>query len=316
MKGARKQPAAASMESELLRFSFSGLTAFIAVVEERSFTRAAARIGVSQSAISHSVRGLESELGAQLLARNARGVVPTEAGERLFRGIAPRFKDIDSAIVEVSELRDSPTGTIRISAPADAIRTILAPRVAQLLRQHPGISIELHADNSLVDIVADGFDAGVRLGDAIAQDMIAVRIGPDMKFSLVASPEYFAAHAPPKKPGDLVDHSCINIRLPTHQGLWPWEFEKAGRTLNIRVQGRLICNDIYDCIDGAVAHLGIAYVPAVLILQHLADGRLVQALSDWSPPWPGYHLYYPSRRQPSGAMALLIASLRQALAGS
>ncbi|MCC5074385.1 LysR family transcriptional regulator [Xanthomonas campestris] len=294
----------------MLRESFSGMVAFIVVARERSFTRAAAHLGLSQSAVSHAVRALEKSLGVQLLVRSSRLVAPTEAGEHLITTIAPRFEEIDAEIMALSELRDSPTGTIRITASDHSIRSVLSPKLKRFLPKYPGIKIELFGDNGLVDIAADRFDAGVRLGEAVAQDMIAVRIGPDIRFAAVATKAYFKAHPAPKKPEDLIHHNCINLRLPTHGGIWPWEFEKAGREVNVRVDGQLTYNSIYDCLEAACSGLGIAYVPDDIAAPHIAAKQLIHVMKDWSPPWPGLHMYYPSRRQPSGAMALLIAALR------
>lgn len=298
------------MRDDILRESFSGLVAFVAVARERNFTRAAARLGLSQSAVSHAVRALEARLGARLLARNSRTVSPTEAGERLLATVAPQLEEIDAEMAALAELRDSPAGTIRITTSDHQIRTVLAPRLKKFLPQYPGIKVELFADNGLVDLAAEQFDAGVRLGERVAQDMIAVRIGPDIRFSVVASKRYFASHPLPAQPDDLMQHNCINLRLPTYGGLWAWEFEKAGRQLNIRVDGQLTFNSIYDCLDAAMAGLGVAYVPEDMALPYIRTGHLVCVLEDWCPYWSGYHLYYPSRRQPSGAMALLIAALR------
>lgn len=298
------------MKDDILRDSFSGLVAFAAVAREKSFTRAAAHLGVSQSAVSHTVKALEARLGVRLLARNSRTVSPTEVGERLLRTIAPRLEEIDAEMSALAELRDSPTGTIRITASDHAIRTVLAPRLRKFLPQYPGIKVELFADNGLVDLAAEQFDAGVRLGETLAQDMIAVRIGPDQRFAVVATRRYFASHPQPAQPEDLLQHNCINLRLPTYGGLWAWEFERDGRQANLRVNGQLTFNSIYDCLDAAMAGLGVAYVPEDIALPYIRTGHLVSVLEDWCPYWSGYHLYYPSRRQPSGAMSLLIPALR------
>jgi DNA-binding transcriptional LysR family regulator len=299
------------MQDDILKQSFGGLMAFIAVAREKSFTRAAVHLGLSQSAVSHAVRSLERNLGTRLLARNSRSVSPTEAGERLLATVGPRFEEIDAELLSLSGLGESPTGTIRITASDHAIRSIISPKLKKFLPQYPGITVELFADNGLVDIVADRFDAGVRLGEALAQDMIAVRIGPDLRFTAVATKRYFAGHPEPETPKDLKLHNCINLRLPTHGGLWPWEFgAEDGRQLDVRVEGQLIYNSIYDCLDAAIAGLGIAYVPEDIAEPYVRTGHLVAVLKDWCPLWDGPHLYYPSRRQPSGAMALLIAALR------
>ncbi|MDR0208940.1 MAG: LysR family transcriptional regulator [Pseudomonas putida] len=298
------------MEHKSLRDAFAGLPIFFEVARERSFTKAAARLGMSQTAVSHAVRTLETRLGARLLMRNSRTVAPTEAGEHLLRTVAPEMAMIDGALDAMNDLRDSPTGTIRITASDHAVHTALMPRLKAFLPRYPGIKVEVFTDNGFVDIVAERFDAGVRLGESLAQDMIAVRIGPDAGFAVVASQAYLARHGLPRSPEDLLQHNCINVRLPTHGNLWPWEFSKDGRSLNLKVDGQLVCNDTFDIIDAAVAGLGLAYVPEEMALPHLQAGDLVQVLEDWCPVWPGLHLYYPSRRQPSGAMALLIAALR------
>ncbi|WP_449432809.1 LysR family transcriptional regulator [Pseudomonas putida] len=298
------------MEHKPLRDAFTGLPIFFAVARERSFTKAAARLGLSQTAVSHAVRALEARLGVPLLARNSRNVTPTEAGEQLLRSVAPQMEAIDNELEALNELRDSPTGTIRISASDHAIRSVLLNKLKTFLPHYPHIKVELFTDNGFVDIVAERFDAGVRMGESLAQDMIAVRIAADAAFALVASPAYLARHSLPEKPEDLLQHNCINIRLPSMGNLWPWEFEKDGHVLNLRVDGQLVFNNSYDCMDAALAGLGVTYMPEDMALAYLQTGELVRLLEDWCPVWPGLYLYYPSRRQPSGAMALLIAALR------
>ncbi len=298
------------MQTHILRDSFGGLAAFIAVAQEGSFTRAGARLGVSQTAVSHAVRGLEERLGVQLLARNSRTVSPTEAGARLMQTVAPQFEQIDTELTALSALRDSPTGTIRITASNHAIREVLHPKLVDFLPRHPGIKVELFADNKLTDIAADQFDAGVRLGESVAQDMIAVRISPDVRFAVVATRQYFSRHPVPVTPQDLLQHNCINLRLATHGGLWAWELQNGDRQINVRVDGQLTYNSIYHCLEAAVSGLGVAYVPDTLAQPYVKAGHLVSVLEDWCPRWSGFHLYYPSRRQPSGAMNLLIAALR------
>lgn len=293
-----------------LRDYFSGLVVFIAVARERSFTRGAARLGLSQSAVSHAVRSLEASLGVRLLARNSRTVSPTAAGERLLRNVAPQFDEIDAEIAALMDLRDSPSGTVRITASDHAIRSVLSPKLKKFLPKYPAIKVELVADNQLVDLAAQRYDAGVRLGELVAQDMIAVRISPDIRFTVVGTKGYFAQREIPKSPSDLVQHNCINMRLPTHGALWAWEFERDGREVNVRVDGQLVYNSIYEILDAAVAGLGLAYVPEELAEPYIRTGHFVQCLQDWCPLWSGFHLYYPSRRQPSGAMALVIAALR------
>ena len=286
------------------------LTAFLAVGEERSFTKAAAKLGVSQSALSHTMRGLEERLGVRLLTRTPRSVAPTEAGERLLRSIGPLFAEIEGELAALSELREQPAGTIRITATEHAADEILLPKLAQLLPAYPDIKVEIVIDYGLTDIVAGRFDAGVRSGEQVAKDMIAVRVGPDMRMAVVGAPSYFTARSLPEKPQDLIDHNCITLRLPTHGGLYAWEFEKDGRELRVRADGQLTYNTTAQMMTAALAGLGLAYVPEGLAQPHLAKGRLKRVLADWCLPYSGYHLYYPSRRQPSAAFALLVDALR------
>ncbi len=292
------------------RDNVSDLLVFLAVARERNFTRAAAKLGVSQSALSHTVRGLEARLGLRLLARTTRSVSPTEAGERLLQTVGPRFEEIEAALAALSELRDKPAGTIRITTSDHAADTVLHPALVKLLPDYPDIKVEIIIDNGLTDIVAQRYDAGVRLGEHLAQGMIAVRIGPEMRMAVVGSPSYFAKRSPPKKPQDLTAHNCINLRLPTHSGLHVWEFEQGNRELKVRVDGQLTFNGTTQMLDAALAGLGLAYVPEDLAQPHLAQGRLKRVLEDWCPPFSGYHLYYPSRRQSSPAFALLVDALR------
>jgi DNA-binding transcriptional LysR family regulator len=294
----------------MLRANVNDLLAFLAVAKERSFTKAAAKLGVSQSALSHTIRGLEERLGLRLLTRTTRSVAPTEAGERLLHTVGPRFEEIESELEALSELREKPAGTIRINAIDYVADTILWPKLAQFLGQYPDIRVEITIDYGLTDIVAQGYDAGVRHGEQVAKDMIAVRIGPDMRMAVVAAPSYFAKRSPPKTPQDLIGQNCINLRLATHGGLYAWEFEKAGRELKVRVEGQLVFNGSYQMLNAALAGFGLAYVPEDLAQPHLAKGRLKRVLEDWCPPWSGYHLYYPSRRQSSPAFALLVDALR------
>jgi len=294
----------------MARENYSDLLAFLAVARERSFTRAAAQLGVSQSALSHTIRALEERLGVRLLARTTRSVTPTEAGERLRAALAPRFEEIDTELAALGELRDKPAGTIRITAGEHSASTILWPAIARLLPEYPDIHVEIVVDYGLTDIVAERYDAGVRLGEQVARDMIAVRIGPDMRMAVVGSPAYFARHKRPKTPRDLTAHACINLRLPTHGGIYPWEFEKGGRELRVRVDGPLVFNNIALRMQAALDGIGLAYLPEDQVRKPLADGQLVRVLADWCPPFPGYHLYYPSRRQPSPAFALLVDALR------
>lgn len=286
------------------------LNALLAVAEARSFTRAAARLGTSQSALSHTIRRLEARVGVRLLTRTTRSVAPTEAGERLLDTLRPALESIAAGLQSLGELRDRPAGTIRITASQHAVNSVLWPAVARLAARYPDIHVELSVDSVFRDIVAEGFDAGVRLGEALAKDMIAVRIGPDLAMAAVASPAYFKGRARPRTPQDLAEHACINLRLQTLGGLYAWELEKDGREVRVRVDGQFTTNSIGMIVRAAEAGLGIGFVMADQVREHLADGRLVRVLEDWCPPFAGYHLYYPSRRQPSAAFALLVDALR------
>jgi DNA-binding transcriptional LysR family regulator len=292
------------------RGNLDDLLAFVAVGRERSFTRAAAKLGVSQSALSHAIRALEERLGVRLLTRTTRSVSPTEPGERLLRTLAPRFEEIDAELVAIAELRDKPAGTLRITATEFAIETILLPKLAPLLRDYPDIKIEMIVDYGLTDIVAQQYDAGVRSGEQVAKDMIAVRIGPDMRMAVVGAPAYFRTHPEPKKPQDLIAHNCINLRLPQHGNLYAWEFEKGSRELRVRVDGQVTFNTSAQLLNGALAGCGLAYVPEGMVEADVANGRLTRVLTDWCPPYSGYHLFYPSRRQSSAAFALVVDALR------
>lgn len=295
----------------MARENINDLIAFLAVARERSFTRASAQLGVSQSALSHTVRGLEARLGVRLLTRTTRSVAPTEAGERLLRTIGPRLEEIEAELEALSELREKPAGTIRITAGDHPVETILRPKLAQFLPSYPDIKVEISIDYGLTDIVAQRYDAGVRLGEQVAKDMIAVRIGPDVRFAVVWSKAYLAERPPPMTPQELIGHTCINLRLPTLGGLYAWEFEQDGRELKVRVEGQVIFNSIFQVLNAALDGFGLAYVPEDLAQLHLGTGRLRRVLEDWCPPWPGYHLYYPSRRQSSAAFGLLVNALRQ-----
>jgi DNA-binding transcriptional LysR family regulator len=292
------------------RIDLNDIVAFLAVARERNFTRAAAQLGVSQSALSQTVRGLEARLGIRLLTRTTRSVAPTEAGERLLRAAGPRLEEVDAELAALSELRDRPSGMIRITAHDHAVKSVLWPGLAKLLPDYPDIRVEIIIDYGLTDIVAERFDAGIRSGEMVARDMIAVRIGPEMRSAVVGAPTYFAKRARPKTPQDLTAQNCINLRLPTHGGLYAWEFEKGGRELRVRVEGQFVFNGTAQMIDAALAGFGLAYVPEDSVTAQLADGRLVRVLADWCPPYPGYHLYYPSRRQPTPAFSLLVDALR------
>jgi DNA-binding transcriptional LysR family regulator len=292
--------------------SYDQLAVFSVVARERSFTRAAAKLGMSQPALSRAMRQLEERLGVRLLARTTRSVSPTEAGEQLLRVVAPRFEEINAELALLSEFRDKPAGKLRITAGEHAAISLLQPALAKILPNHPDIQVEIIVDYGLTDIVAEGYDAGIRLGEQVAKDMIAVRIGPDVRMAVVGSPTYFARHPRPKTPRDLVRHNCITIRLPTYGGIFPWEFEKKGEELKVRVEGQLVFNNIAMRLDAALKGLGLAYMPEDVVQAHVAKGRLVRVLSDWCAPFPGYHLYYPSRRQSSPAFTLFRDALRYA----
>jgi DNA-binding transcriptional LysR family regulator len=286
------------------------LAAFLVVGRERSFTKAAAKLGVSQSALSHTLRVLEERLGVRLLTRTTRSVAPTEAGERLLRGIGPRFDEIAAELAALRELRHKPAGTIRITATEFAIDTMLLPKLAPLLRDYPDIKVEIIVDYGLTDIVAQQYDAGVRSGEQVAKDMIAVRIGPDMRMAVVGAPAYFKTRPEPKRPQDLIGHNCINLRLPTHGSLYAWEFEKGSRELRVRVEGQWTFNGTGQLLAAALAGCGLAYVPEGLVEALVSRGRLKRVLADWCQPYSGYHLFYPSRRQSSAAFALVVEALR------
>lgn len=292
------------------RENANDLLAFLAVARERSFTRAAARLGVSQSALSHTIRQLEARLGVRLLTRTARAVSSTEAGERLLEGIGPHFDQIEAQLDALSALREKPAGTIRITAPDYAIDSVLWPKVKKFLPKYPDIKVEVMLDNGLADIVTERYDAGVRMGEQLAKDMISARIGPDFRFAVVGAKSYLAKNPEPTKPQDLTQHSCINYRFPTSGGLYAWEFEEKHREIKIRVEGQLVFNNIFHVLDAALAGFGLAYVPEEIALPHIAKGRLRRVLEGWSPYWDGYYLYYPSRRQSSPAFVALVEALR------
>jgi DNA-binding transcriptional LysR family regulator len=294
----------------MARETINDLIAFLAVARERSFTKAAAQLGVSQSALSHTVRGLEERLGIRLLTRTTRSVAPTQAGERLLRNVGPRFDEIDAELAALTELRERPAGTIRITAGEHSANAILWPALLKFLPKYPDIKVELIVDYALTDIVTERFDAGVRIGEQVAKDMVAVRIGPDMRMAVVGSPAYFARRPRPKTPQDLTAHDCINIRLPTYGGVYAWEFEKGGREVKVRVEGSLVFNTLALRLNAVLAGLGLAYLPQDQVQTHLKNGELIRVLADWCPPFSGYHLYYPSRRQHAPAFALLVEALR------
>lgn len=292
------------------RDELGDLVAFLTVAEERSFTRAAALLGTSQSSLSHSVRRLEDRMGVRLLTRTTRTVVPTEAGEQLVETLRPAFNDIRSRLDALGAMRHAPGGTIRITSIRHAAETILMPAVKRLMQSYPDINIEISVDNRFADLVNERFDAGVRLGEHIEKDMIALKIGPEMRMLVVASPDYFERNPKPVTPHELTRHRCINLRLTTIGGLYAWEFEKDGKPLNVRVEGQFVCNDVPMIIDAALDGLGLACLPDDYLLPLIREGKLVAVLEDWSPPFPGYHLYYPSRRLASAAFSLLIDALR------
>lgn len=290
--------------------SYNDLLAFIAVAREQSFTRAAAQLGVSQSALSHTIRALEAKMGVRLLTRTTRSVSPTEAGERLMRNIAPRFQEIEAELMAVGELRDKPAGTIRITASENAAETVLWPKLAKLLPKYPQIKVEVTAESRFTDIVTERYDMGVRLGDDLARDMTTVRISPDMRIAIVGSPAYLAKRPPPLKPQDLANHDCINLRLMSHGDLYAWELRKGRHQVNVRVEGQLVFNGTRQILQAALADFGLGYVPEEMALPYIVQGRLQPVLQDWCPAFPGYHLYYPSRRQLSRAMTVVIDALR------
>jgi DNA-binding transcriptional LysR family regulator len=292
------------------RENISDLIAFIAVARERSFTRAAARLGVSQSALSHTMRRLEKRLGLRLLSRSTRSVAPTEAGERLLLTVAPRFEEVAAELEALTELREKPAGSIRISAGEHAVNSVLWPRLDGFLHEFPDIRLEINQENALTDIVAARYDAGVRLGEQVARDMIAVRIGPDWRMAIVATSGYFADHPPPQTPHDLSDHTCINLRLDSYGGFYAWEFDKDGQRLNVRVEGQLAFNSTRPILAAALAGHGVACVPFDLAAPHIANGALIEVLAEFCPSFVGYHLYYPSRRQGSPAFNALVEALR------
>lgn len=293
-----------------MKENLNDLAAFVSVAREGSFTRAAAKLGVSQSALSQTIRGLEERLGLRLFTRTTRRVAPTDAGERLLAAIGPRLEGIEADLAALSELRDKPAGNLRFTASEHAADSILLPRLMKLLPDFPDIKVEINTDYRLIDIVEQRFDAGVRLGESVAKDMIAVRIGPDVRMAVVGAPAYFARYRKPEKPQELTGHDCINVRLPTHGGLLPWDFKKGKQELNVRVEGTLIFNGFQQVLKAALAGMGLAFMLEEVAREHIASGRLIRVLDDWCSVFPGYHLYYPSRRQPSPAFALVVDALR------
>lgn len=293
-----------------MRENINDLLAFVAVATDQSFTRAAARLGTSQSSLSRTIRKLEERLGVRLLTRTTRSVSPTEAGERLLQKIGPRLDEIEAELEALGALRDKPAGTVRINCSEYAAESVVWPKLAEVLPAYPDIKVEIFIQHSFADIAAERFDAGVRLGESLEKDMIAVRIAPDDRLIAVGSPSYFERHAPPETPRDLTAHSCINLRLATRGGLYAWEFEKDGAPLNVKVEGQVTFNTIRPMVDAALAGFGIAFVPESGLHAHLASGALVQVLDDWCQPFSGFHLYYPSRRQQSSAFEVVMNALR------
>ena len=294
----------------MLRDNFNDLFYFIVVARERSFTRAAAKLGLSQSALSHSIRGLEERLKIRLLTRTTRSVAPTQAGEFLINSIAPRFADIENELIMLSNMSENIAGNIRITLGEHALQSTVWPALKPFLQTYPDVHVELVIDNTLTDIVSGRFDAGVRLGEQVARDMVAVRIGPDWRMVVVGSPDYFSRYGKPQTPHDLQNHNCINLRLPTLGGLYAWEFSKNGQQLSVKVEGQLTFTNLSSRLDAALSGMGLAFVPEDCVKQDIADGKLLTALDEWCEPFPGYYLYYPSRRQHTPAFARLIETLR------
>jgi DNA-binding transcriptional LysR family regulator len=292
------------------RDNFHDLQAFLVVARAGSFTRAAAQLGVSQSALSQTIRALEARLGLRLLTRTTRSVSPTEAGERLLATVGPRFEEVEAELAALSELREKPAGTIRISTAEHAAITVLWPKLEKFLPQYPDIKVEINIDYGFTDIVTQRFDAGVRLGDSLARDMIAARIAPDLRMAVVGAPGYFTTRPRPLTPQDLAAHDCINLRLPTLGGLYAWEFEKDGHQLRVHVEGQLIFNSSTPRVRAVLAGFGLACLPEDMVLPHIGSGELIRVLEDWCPSYTGYHLYYPSRRQSSPAFTLMVDALR------
>jgi DNA-binding transcriptional LysR family regulator len=298
----------------MAREDFNDLLWFLAVAEERSFTKAAAKLGITQSTLSHTIKRLEARIGIRLLTRTTRSVAPTEAGERLRQSLAPRVAEIEAEIAALMEFRDKPAGNIRITLSDHALNSVVWPKLRPILSGYPDIRLELGIDNGLRNIVEGGFDAGIRLGESIEKDMIAIRIGPDWRQVAVASPGYFGTHPMPEHPQDLIGHNCINMRQATAGGLYAWEFAKNGQDLRVRVDGQLIFNTSYAMIDAALNGHGVAYLPEDLVDRHIASGDLILVLDDWSPKFAGYYIYYPSSRQNLPAFKVIVDALRYAAA--
>lgn len=294
----------------MLRENFNDLIYLVMVAREQSFTRAAAKLGVSQSALSHSIRGLEERLNTRLLTRTTRSVAPTEAGERLIQNVGPMIADIEKALLQLTDEQGKPSGNIRITAGEHALASTLWPLLKPFLQAYPEVNVELSVDNTLTDIVSGRFDAGVRLGEQVEKDMVAVRIGPDWRMVVVAAPDYFAQHGVPETPYELQNHNCINMRLPTLGGIYNWEFNKDGKEIRVKVEGQLIFNNLASRIDAALTGMGVAFVPEDCVRKYIDEGRLQVALNDWCAPFAGYYLYYPSRKQHTAAFSKLIEAVR------
>ncbi|MGE8259358.1 MAG: LysR family transcriptional regulator [Stenotrophomonas sp.] len=294
----------------MARRNLNDLLAFVTVAREGSFTRAGAVLGVSQSALSQAIKALEERLQIRLLTRTTRSVSATPAGERLLEAIGNRFDEIEAELDALTELREKPAGTVRLTCGDHVLRTVLLPRLLPVMQRYPDVNIEFDVNYGLRDIVADRFDAGVRLGESIDRDMVALPIGPRLRMAAVATPDYFSRHPAPKVPADLTAHNCINMRFPTTGGLYVWEFERRGRQVNVRVDGQATFNSSPHIVLAALQGIGIAFLPEEEFAPHLQEGRLVRTLQDWCPPFSGYHLYYPSRKQHSPAFALVIEALR------
>lgn len=294
-----------------MKRNLNDLISFVSVAREGSFTRAAARLGVTQSALSQAISGLENRMQIRLLTRTTRSVSLTAAGERLLLAIGNRFDEIEAELDMLTELRDKPAGTVRITCGPNVLHTTLLPKLTPLLLEYPDIKLEFDANHGFRNIVTDRYDAGVRLGDTIDKDMIAVPIGPQLRMAAVAAPHYFSRHAPPQSPQDLVRHNCINMRMTSSGGLYVWEFDDAEGPVNVRVEGQLTFNTSAHMVDAALAGLGIAFLPEEEFAPHIAEGRLVRVLEEWCHPFPGYYLYYPSRKQPSPAFKLVLEALRE-----
>ncbi|EQU45569.1 LysR family transcriptional regulator [Escherichia coli] len=294
----------------MLKENFNELQIFLVVARERSFTKAAGKLGVSQSALSHAMKALEERLNIHLLTRTTRSVAPTEAGERIIACLEPRIDELEQELESLIQLNGMPSGNIRLSAGEHAARSLVWPKLKPFLREYPEINVELVVDNGFVDIVEGRFDAGIRLGENVDKDMVAVRIGPDMRMAVVGAPAYFAANPAPETPHELQNHRCINMRLPTAGGLYHWEFEREGKPLRVKVDGQLTCSPLPERIDAALSGFGIACVPEDMVQEYIESGKLIQVLQEWCPTFPGYYLYYPSRKQHPPAFALLIDALR------